>query len=97
MRSIQRDDMTLHRNKVWDILDINWRNITVNRKVINLPGSVIVPFRDNFKIRQMIRSRPLLLHLMLKQGQTWYLLSKVLEIMEIEDNAPESIEMHIEP
>ena len=45
----------------------------------------------------MIRSRPLLLLLMLKQGQTWYPLSNVQELMEIEDNAPESIEMHIEP
>ena len=45
----------------------------------------------------MIRSKPLLLHLMLKQGQTWYPLSNVWEIMEIEDNAPESIEMCIEP
>ena len=27
--SIQREDVTLHRNKVWDILDINWQNITV--------------------------------------------------------------------
>ena len=91
--------MNLYRNKVWDILDINWRNITVtvNRNIINLPGSVIIPFRDTFKIRQMIRGRPLLLHLMLKQGQTWYPLSNVPEIMEIEDNAPESIEMHIEP
>ena len=53
---IQREDMTLHRNKVWDILDINWRNITVtvNGNVINLPGSVIIPFRDKFKVRQMI-------------------------------------------
>ena len=68
--SLQREDVDLHRNKVWDILDINWRNITVmvNGNVITLPGSVIIPFRDKFKIRQMIRSRPLLLHLMLKQG-----------------------------
>ena len=79
MGSIQREDVTLHRNKVWDILDINWQNITVtvNGNVINLPGSVIIPLRDKFKIRQMIRSRPLLLHLMLKQGQTWYPLSNV--------------------
>ena len=99
MGSIQREDMTLHRNKVWDILDINWRNITVtvNGNVIDLPGSVIIPFRDKFKISQMIRVRPLLLHLMLKQGQTWYPLSNVQEIVEIEDNAPESLEMHIEP
>ena len=45
----------------------------------------------------MIRSRPLLLHLMLKQGQTWYPLSNVQEIMEIEDNTHESIEMCTEP
>ena len=47
----------------------------LNGSIINLPSSVIVPFRDKFKIRQMIGSRPLLLHLMLKQGQTWYPLS----------------------
>ena len=45
----------------------------------------------------MMRNRPLLLHLMLKQGQTWYPLSNVCEMLEIEDNAPESIEMYIEP
>ena len=99
MGSLKREDVTLHRNMVWDILDIYWRNVTVtvNGNIINLPGSVIIPFRDKFKVRQMIRSRPLLLHLMQKQGQTWYPLSNLWEIMEIEDNAPESIEMHIEP
>ena len=45
----------------------------------------------------MIGSKPLLLHLMLKQGQTWYPLSNVQEMMEIEDNNPESIEMQIQP
>ena len=77
--SLQREDVNLHRNKVRDILDITWRNITimVNGNIINLPGSVIIPFIDNFKVREMIRSRPLLLHLMLKQGQTWYPLSNI--------------------
>ena len=65
--------------------------------VINLPGSVIIPFRDKFKLRQMMRSRPLLLHLMLKQGQTWYPLSNVREMMEIENNTPKSIEMCMGP
>ena len=78
MRSLQREDVSLHRNKVWDILEIIWKSITVmvNRNIINLPVSVIIPFRDKFKVRQVIRSRPLL-HLMLKQGQTWYPLSNV--------------------
>ena len=77
MGTITREDVTLHRNTIWDILDIDWQNITVtlNGSVINLPGSVIIPFRDKFKIRQMIGSRPLLLHLMLTQGQTRYPLS----------------------
>ena len=99
MGSMQREDIRLHRNKVWDILEIYWKNITVtvNGNVINLQSSVIIPFRDKFKIRQMIESRSLLLHLMLKQGQTWNPLSNIWEIMEMEDNAPESIEMHIGP
>ena len=61
------------------ISDRDWQNITVtlNGRVIKLAGSVIVPFRDKYKIRQMIGSRPLLLHLMQKQGQTWYPLSNV--------------------
>ena len=98
MGSLQREGIKLHRNKVWDILEIDCKNvtITVNANVINLPGSVITPFRDKFKIRQMFGSRALLLHLMLKQGQTLYPLSNI-EMMEIEDNHPESIEMCIGP
>ena len=45
----------------------------------------------------MMKSRPLLLHLMLKQGQTLYPLSNVREMMEIEKNMPQSVEMHMEP
>ena len=58
---------------------------------------MIIPFRDKFKIRWIIKSRPLLLHLMLKQGHTWYPLSNIREMMEIENNMPQSVEMHMEP
>ena len=77
--SINRENVTLHRNTIWDIMEIDWQNVTVtlNGSVVNLPDSLIIPFRDKFKIRQMIRSRPLLLHLMLKKGQTWYPLSNI--------------------
>ena len=44
----------------------------------------------------MMRKRPILLHMMLKQGQTWYPLSNDRETLEIENNVPESIEMHVE-
>ena len=97
--SINRENVTLHRNSIWDIIEIDWQTVTVtlNVNVVNLPDSVIIPFRDKFKMRWMMRSRPLLLHLMLKQGQTWYLLSNIKEMMEIENNTPKSIEMCIWP
>ena len=97
--SINRENITLHKNTLWDIMEIDWQPVTVtlSRNVINLPGSVIIPFRDKFKIRWIMRSRPLLLHLMLKQVQTWYPLSNIREMMEIENNTPESIEMCMGP
>ena len=97
--SINKENITLHKNTLWDIMEIDWRPVMVmlSGNVINLPGSVIIPFRDKFKIRWMMKSRPLLLHLMLKQGQTWYPLSNIREMMEIENNMPQSIEMHLEP
>ena len=58
---------------------------------------MIIPFRDKFKIRRIMKNRPLLLHIMLKQGQTWYPLSNIRDIMEIEDNVPQPIDMHVEP
>ena len=80
-------------------MEIDWPPVmvTLSGNVINLPGSVIIPFRDKFKIGGMMKSRPLLVHLMLKQGQTWYLLSNVREMVEIENNMPQWVEMHTEP
>ena len=97
--SINKENITLHKNTMWDVIEIDWRPvvITLNGNTINLPDSVIIPFRDKFKIRQIIKSRPLLLHLMLKQGQTWYPLSNIKEMMELESNEPQSIDMHVEP
>ena len=97
--SINKENITLHKNALWDIMEIDWQPVTVtlSGNVINLPGSVIIPFRDKFKIRKMMKIRPLLLHLMLKQGQTWYPLSNIREMMEIENNTPKSIEMCMGP
>ena len=53
MGRLQKEDIILHRNKVWGILEIDWKNVTlmVNGNVINLPGSVIVPpFETNLKL-----------------------------------------------
>ena len=38
--SINRENVTLHRNTIWDIMEIDWQNVTVtlNGSVVNLPG-----------------------------------------------------------
>ena len=64
------------RNWIWDILEIEWKevNLTLNGNEINLPNSVIFPFRDKFRVSKLIKKQPLLLHVMLKQGRTWFIL-----------------------
>ena len=34
---------------------------------------------------------------MLKQGQTWYPLSNIRDMMEIGNNVPQSVDIYIEP
>ena len=56
--SINKENITLHKNTLWDVMEIDWQlvTITLSGNVINLPGSVIIPFRDKFKIRRIIKS-----------------------------------------
>ena len=49
--------------------------MTFNGNRINLPKSVTIKFRDKFKIRYMMKREPLLFHIMLKQGFTWFTLA----------------------
>ena len=46
--------------------------MTLNGNQVHLPKSVIIPLRDKFKIRCIIRREPLLLHIMLRQGMIWF-------------------------
>ena len=45
--------------------------IDLNGNEINLPTSVILPFRDKYRARKLHRKQPLLLYVMLKQSKTW--------------------------
>ena len=50
--SINEENITLHKNTMWDVIEIDWRpvTITLSGKAIILPGSVIVPFEINSKL-----------------------------------------------
>ena len=49
--------------------------MTFNSYKINLPKFVMMKLRDKFKIRHMRKREPLLFHIMLKQGFTWFTLA----------------------
>ena len=59
--------------------EIDWSNvsITLNDNEIDLPSSVIIPFKERYRARRLLRKHPLLFYVLLKQGKTWF--SVVLE------------------
>ena len=73
MGKITPEHIELSRNIICHIIEINWKEVsmTLDGYRVNLPNSVIIPFRDYFKIRCFVRREPLLLHIMLKKGMTW--------------------------
>ena len=70
------ENIKFKKNWIWDVLEIDWKevNMTLIGNEINLPMSVILPFRDKFRARKLLRKQLLLLHVMLKQGKTWFTL-----------------------
>ena len=70
------DQITLERKLVWDLVKIDWKDVfmILNGTLVHLPKLVIIPLRDKFKPRCIIRKMSLLLHVMLRQGTSWYAL-----------------------
>ena len=70
------DQIILERILLWDVVQIHWKDVlmTLNGNMIHLPTSVIIPLRDKFRLRCIMTKRSLLLHIMLKQGTSWYAL-----------------------
>ena len=50
---------------------------------IDLPKIVVIKLQDKIKVRRMMNRKPLLFHLMLKQGITWFTLATETETMSI--------------
>ena len=72
-------NVKLKKNWIWDVLEIDWSNasITLNDNEIDLPSSVIIPFKERYRARRLLRKHPLIFYIMLKQGKTWF--SLILE------------------
>ena len=51
--------------------------LTLNGAIVQLPIAVKIPLRDKYRLRHMMSKRSLLLHVMLRQGMTWYALDNI--------------------
>ena len=83
------ENVKLKKNWIWDVLEIDWSNvsITLNDNEIDLPSSVIIPFKEIYRARRLLRKHPLLFYVMLKQGKTWFsLVPEPRELSVTNDN-----------
>ena len=71
------ENVKLKRNWIWDVLEIDWSNISImlNDNEIDLPSLVIIPFKERYRARRFLRKHQLLFYVMLKQGKTWFSLA----------------------
>ena len=74
---LKPENIKLNKNYIWDMLEIDWKEVTVtfNDNKINLPRVVTIKLQDKIKIICLMKKEPLLFHLMLKEGITWFTLA----------------------
>ena len=68
------EHVRLKKKWIWDVLEIDWSDIsiTLNDNEKGLPSSVILPFKERYRARRLLRKHPLPFYIMLKQGKTWF-------------------------
>ena len=76
---LSSDQIVLEKNCLWDMVRINWKEVfvTLNGTMAQMPRSVKVLPRDKYKLRALMEKHSLLLHVMLKQGTSWYALDNI--------------------
>ena len=72
--TLKPGDIKLNRKYIWDTMEINWNGIklTLNGNKVDLPKIVTIKTQDKIRVRRMINQESLNLHVMIKQGITWY-------------------------
>ena len=75
--TLEAENIKLNKNYLWDTLEIDWEEVTVtfNDNKIDLPNIVVITLQDKIKVKRLMNRKPLLFHLMLKQGITWLTLA----------------------
>ena len=81
--TLKPKNIKLNKSYLWDTLEIDWKEVTVtfNDNKIDLPRIVAIRIWDKIKVRRLMKREPLLFHVMIRQGITWFTLET--EIPEI--------------
>ena len=76
---LDSDQIFLEKNCLWDMIKIDWKEVfvTLNGTIIRMPKMVKVLLRDKYRFRTLMDKHSLLLHVMLRQGTSWYALDKM--------------------
>ena len=81
--TLKSRNIKLNKYYLWDTLEMDWKEVTVtfNDSKIKLPRGVAIRIWDKIKIRRLMNREPLIFHVMIRQGITWFNLET--EIPEI--------------
>ena len=73
------NQIILEKNCLWDMIKIDWKEVfvTLNGTIVRMPKTVKIPLRDKYRLRTLMDKHSLLLHIMLRQGTSWYALDKM--------------------
>ena len=83
---LKAKNIKLNKNYLWDTLEIDWKGVTVtfNNNKVDLPKIVVIKLQDKIKVRRLMNRKPLLFHLMLNLGISWFTLAtETQETMQI--------------
>ena len=81
--TLKPENIKLNKNYLCDTMEIDWKEVTMTFKdnKINLPKTVVIKLQDKIKVRRLMNREPLLFHMIIKQGITWFTLAS--EISEV--------------
>ena len=75
--TLKPKNIKLNWNYIWDTLEIDWKEVSVtfSETKINLPRIVTIKLKSQDQNQMLDEEEPLLFHIMLKQGITWFTLA----------------------
>ena len=74
--TLKTGNIKLNKNYLWDTQEIDWKEVTVifNDNKIELPRIAAIRIWDKIKVRRLMNREPLIFHIMIRQGITWFYL-----------------------